>query len=113
MSRNRNRRQPNRWVQKKHNKKLERQAWMKHWEDTANQEFTLEEIGWLVANIEHEGCVFDPDATNAIHQMLKVHNKGYWLFENRRQCMDLVLQSAIYYPAEGIDRRAEYGMKVE
>ena len=57
-------------------------------------------------------CVFELDAPRKIVQRLSGKTAGWWTeLENRKEFIACFHASEIYCPHEGIDRRAELGIK--
>ena len=57
-------------------------------------------------------CIFELDAPRNIVQRLSGKTAGWWTeLENRKEFIACFHASEIYCPHEGIDRRAELGIK--
>jgi hypothetical protein len=88
-----------------------------------NKSIPIEHIR-AVLSMHHWECVFEIDAPRRIYDRLKHHSHAYWLnyrgpdhtknyLEKRRRLDEFrnaFIQSEIYCPHEGVDRRSEYGM---
>lgn len=107
MSRNhRNRKRG--WIQKKQEANVEIEMPLEPLEGPI---FDLETIKFALSNHPAD-CIFELGAPEKIYQRLKGHTIGYW-FDNLKEFRNCFIQSEIYCPHEGIDRRAEYSMEVE
>jgi hypothetical protein len=88
-------------------KRASRNGWTDEWLENY---FTLDEVvGALQAH--PTDCVFELGAPQNILDRLSVRPRGEWL--SSKEFKNCFIQSEIYCPHECVDRRAEYGMKVE
>jgi hypothetical protein len=98
------------WLEKKQLKKEQRSARRAERRARENGYFTLEDVIELLKSHPAD-CVFELNAPQKILERLSGRTITEWItgctaFEFR-QCF---IQSEIYCPHEGVDRRAEYGI---
>ena len=109
MSRNHRNRKRDGWIEKKRAKNDEHNAKHNEW---YKKYFTLADIVEILQSHPAD-CVFELNAPQNIVDRLSVRPRGEWLLslgEDFRKC---VLHSIIYWPEIKLDRRTEYGIKVE
>jgi hypothetical protein len=109
MSRNHRNRKRDWWIEKKRAKNDEHNAKHNEW---YKKYFTLADIVEILQSHPAD-CVFELNAPQNIVDRLSVRSRGEWLLSRREEFVNCFIQSEIYCPHEGVDRRAEYSMKVE